>query len=416
MNSADESLGIGLEILGSPFDQLRTHRVISHLGGGTFGEVVKAVNLESGHVVALKRAWTLPSIAVSAAATNQQGNANNQEFMLQSSIVHPNVVQANCAIPLGTTTAFEMEFCCTDLATVLRAANLAAATEPCQQLPLSALAARELSRQLLRGLRALHRGGVMHRDIKPANLLLTDGGVLKIADFGQAKAFVSKQLGGFFVPAAATRCSRSEFELPPLDSSGAASSERAAQLPQNSPELSGDLTAAVGSRWYRAPELLLASRSYGPSVDIWSAACVIFEMLGGAPMAAGNSDIEQVSLVAALVGGLVPEVWKGVEQLRDFGKLHFGRVTATDLSKRLPHAHPLAITALRGMVVLDPRRRTSPADLILGDWLACTDGQDEGLAEVQRLVQQALQFSTLEQQQRESELAAFDAELQDLFS
>jgi len=35
----------------------------------------------------------------------------------------------------------------------------------------------------------------------------------------------------------------------------------------------------IVSRYYRAPELLLASRKYDLSIDIWAAGCIIFEML-----------------------------------------------------------------------------------------------------------------------------------------
>lgn len=43
--------------------------------------------------------------------------------------------------------------------------------------------------QLLRGLDACHRIGIMHRDLKPQNILVDAMGVLKIADFGLARAF-----------------------------------------------------------------------------------------------------------------------------------------------------------------------------------------------------------------------------------
>ena len=44
-----------------------------------------------------------------------------------------------------------------------------------------------IARQVLLGLRYLFEQGIQHRDIKPANLLMTEGGVVKISDFGSSK-------------------------------------------------------------------------------------------------------------------------------------------------------------------------------------------------------------------------------------
>lgn len=78
----------------------------------------------------------------------------------------------------------------------------------------------------------------MHRDLKPANLLLAWEGELKVADMGLARV-------------------------------------RDVTL-----ERSAGYTHTVATRWYRAPELLLASHSYGPAADMWSIGCILAEMLG----------------------------------------------------------------------------------------------------------------------------------------
>ncbi len=85
--------------------------------------------------------------------------------------------------------------------------------------------------------------GYLHRDLKPANLLLTEEGVLKVGDLGQSRPHDAQPGTG-----------------------------RAAAY-----------TAAVATRWYRAPELLLGSRSYGPAADMWAVGCILAEMLGEHP-------------------------------------------------------------------------------------------------------------------------------------
>lgn len=86
------------------------------------------------------------------------------------------------------------------------------------------------------------RAGYLHRDLKPANLLLTEGGVLKVGDLGLARL---------------------------QDAQAGPGTGRAAAY-----------TATVATRWYRAPELLLASHAYGPPADMWALGCIFAEMLG----------------------------------------------------------------------------------------------------------------------------------------
>lgn len=44
-------------------------------------------------------------------------------------------------------------------------------------------------------------------------------------------------------------------------------------------ELKRELSEYVVTRWYRAPELILAMRDYGPAIDMWSVGCILGELL-----------------------------------------------------------------------------------------------------------------------------------------
>lgn len=103
--------------------------------------------------------------------------------------------------------------------------------------------------QLLRGLEHCHRQGVLHRDIKGSNLLLDNGGVLKIADFGLATFF--------------------------------------------NPDQKQPLTSRVVTLWYRPPELLLGATEYGVAVDLWSTGCILAELLAGKPIMPGRTEVRE---------------------------------------------------------------------------------------------------------------------------
>nr|CAI5826988.1 unnamed protein product [Callosobruchus analis] len=112
--------------------------------------------------------------------------------------------------------------------------------------------------------------------MKAANVLITKNGVLKLADFGLARAFSTNKNG---------------------------------------------FTNRVVTLWYRPPELLLGERNYGPPVDLWGAGCIMAEMWTRSPIMQGNSEQQQLTLISQLCGSITPKVWPGVENLELYKKM-----------------------------------------------------------------------------------------------
>ena len=127
--------------------------------------------------------------------------------------------------------------------------------------------------QLLRGLKYLHSAGVLHRDLKPSNLLVNSNCDLAICDFGLARGV---GIGGASSPAA----------------SGAGGQATGAMA----------LTEYVVTRWYRAPELLLGSRTYGAASDMYAVGAIVIELFRRKPLACGSDYTEQLKLLVAVLG------------------------------------------------------------------------------------------------------------------
>ena len=111
--------------------------------------------------------------------------------------------------------------------------------------------------QILRALKYMHSANVIHRDLKPSNLLVNSNCDLKVCDFGLARGIDPH-------------------------------SDDPAMQDNNL------LTEYVVTRWYRAPEIMLACHEYSKPVDIWSVGCIFAELLGRKPYFPGEDYIDQV--------------------------------------------------------------------------------------------------------------------------
>jgi serine/threonine protein kinase len=110
----------------------------------------------------------------------------------------------------------------------------------------------------------MHSQGLMHRDLKLSNLLITRGGVLKVADLGSIRD-----------------AGRTTLRL----------------------------TTAVVTLWYRAPELLMGAASYNSSIDIWSIGCLLVELVSLKPLFPGRAELATVTRILRVLGAPEPAVW-----------------------------------------------------------------------------------------------------------
>ncbi|KAJ0014417.1 hypothetical protein Pint_20612 [Pistacia integerrima] len=224
---------------------------IDKIGQGTYSNVYKAKDILTGKIVALKKVRfdNLEPESVKFMA---------REILILRRLDHPNVVKLEGLVTsrMSCSLYLVFQYMEHDLAG-LAASPEVKFTEP---------QVKCYMHQLLSGLEHCHNNGVLHRDIKGSNLLIDDGGVLKIADFGLASFF--------------------------------------------DPHHKHPMTSRVVTLWYRPPELLLGATDYGVGVDLWSAGCILAELLAGKPIMPGRTEVEQLHKIYKLCGSPSDDYWK----------------------------------------------------------------------------------------------------------
>ncbi|GFP81902.1 probable serine/threonine-protein kinase at1g54610 [Phtheirospermum japonicum] len=224
---------------------------IDKIGQGTYSNVYKARDNVTGKIVALKKVRfdNLEPESVRFMA---------REILILRRLDHPNVVklQGLATSRMSCSLYLVFDYMVHDLAGLASSPGIKF-TEP---------QVKCYMHQLLSGLEHCHNRNVLHRDIKGSNLLIDDGGVLKIADFGLASTF--------------------------------------------DPNNRQPMTSRVVTLWYRPPELLLGATYYGVGIDLWSAGCILAELFAGKPIMTGRTEVEQLHRIFKLCGSPSEEYWK----------------------------------------------------------------------------------------------------------
>lgn len=224
---------------------------LDKIGQGTYSNVYKARDLITGNIVALKK--------VRFDKSEPEGvKFMAREILILCRLDHPNVIKLQGLVTsrMSSSVYLVLDYMDHDLAGL--SASLAGAkfTEP---------QVKCFVKQLFSGLEHCHNNGVLHRDIKGSNLLIDHEGILKIADFGLATFY--------------------------------------------DPNHKQPMTSRVVTLWYRPPELLLGATHYGVGVDLWSAGCILAELLAGKPIMPGRTEVEQLHKIFKLCGSPSEDYW-----------------------------------------------------------------------------------------------------------
>ncbi|KAJ2699910.1 hypothetical protein H4218_002383 [Coemansia sp. IMI 209128] len=276
---------------------------LNRIGEGTYGIVYRAQHRRSGSIVALKRM----RVDVGSGSSHGLPLSSFREIALLRRMRHKNIVSVlEIAAGHSIDSIFMvMEFCECDLGSLLDSMHV----------PFAPSEVKSLLHQLLSGLAYCHSLSVIHRDLKLPNALLTRSGQLKIADFGLARLFHK--------PAR-------------------------------------PMTPQVATLWYRAPELIFGATEYSSAIDLWSAGCILGELLTHRPFMPGKTEQEQLDLIVDMIGAPTERIWPGFRQLPMAPLLHIAKnKPLNNLKLAVPHVSTNTILLLNALLTYDPKKRLS---------------------------------------------------------
>jgi len=285
--------------------------MLTRLGGGSFADVYKALEISTGEIVAIK---ILKKKYKKLEECEELRECRSLQILNKISSYEKgfeNIIDLKKIIftKKSGTLNLIFEYMEQDLLELMKI------NEP-QHLPEEKI--KDIIYQTLQGLAFMHKYGFFHRDIKPENILLLKDKV-KIADFGLAREIRT---------------------LPPY-------------------------TEYVSTRYYRAPECILKSTNYNSPIDIWALGCVMAEMyLHPQPLFYGANEKEVLFRICSILGSPNQDNWAEGMQLAHLKDIKFPNCFKTDLKDIIKNASEDAIDLMERMIRWDPKKRETADNLL----------------------------------------------------
>uniref|UniRef100_A0A8C1FUF3 Cyclin dependent kinase 10 n=1 Tax=Cyprinus carpio carpio TaxID=630221 RepID=A0A8C1FUF3_CYPCA len=279
---------------------------MNRIGEGTYGIVYRARDTRTNEIVALKKVRMdkeKDGIPISSL----------REINLLLRLRHPNIVELK-EVVVGShleSLFLVMSYCEQDLASLLE--NM--------QSPFSEAQVKCIVLQLLKGLAYLHHNFILHRsECVHSGLFcsLKHCHVLN-SDFGLARVY--------------------GIPLQPM-------------------------TPRVVTLWYRAPELLLGTKTQTTALDMWAVGCIFAELLAHKPLLPGASEIQQLDLIVQLLGTPNESIWPGFSRLPLVGQYSLRKQPYNNLKNKFTWLSEAGLRLLNLLFMYNPQRRATAKDCL----------------------------------------------------
>ena len=293
---------------------------LGRVGEGTYGVVYRGRERSTNQIVALKKVrMDKEKDGIPVTAVREMG-------ILQRCRSHPNIVELLKVVQgKGSGIFFVFEYCEHDVGKLMQS----------MRKPFSVSEVKTLTIQLLSAVRFLHSIHVFHRDLKMSNLLLNNAGTLKLCDLGLARQFMP-------------------------------------HINKEKESNNGTYTAKVVTLWYRAPELLLGLRKYGPAIDMWAVGCIIAEFLKHRPIFPGKTEMDTIGRHFAELGAPNESIWPGWSTLPLAKSFTIPNQPYNLLSIHYAQFGDECVDLLVGLLTYDPEKRTDASSALQKQFLSPT--------------------------------------------
>lgn len=275
-------------------------------------KVYKAKNKKTKEIVALK-------IITEKKVEEAPSKETLRELLVLMNFEHQHIVSFRNVFVNKNSIVLEQEYCTCDLSQVIKTISK----------PFTLNQIRKIISSVAEGLLFLHENDIIHRDIKPSNILIDENCIVKLCDFGSSRIYIPNKL----------------------------------------------FTSGIGTKWYKAPEILLGKKNYNKQIDVWSLGCILAELFLLEPLFPGSSDFEMINLVFDKLGysndddeAIKPE----------FSLLiHEGN---NDLEEILDQCNKEALDLIKKMLTVNPLTRISLQDILEHPFLKIKDPNNNYLS------------------------------------
>jgi mitogen-activated protein kinase 1/3 len=332
------------------------YEIIRPLCAESQSSVCEAIQVATGETVAIRRVSGIFNDPVTF-------KGFLREISIMRYLDHPNIAKILAIIPPKSSESFDelfvvMEYAPSDLHKFIKS-----------PITLSQDHVKLIFYNLLCGLQYMHTADILHLDLKPANILLYNDCDVKISGFGVSRSIHHSN------------------QYTAHNSQGEENSN-SSEKPSRASVFRHTITSNVGTKSYRAPELILLEKNYGKPIDIWSVGCILGELcsmingntppsltrqplirgavcdpLSSKPRHYNGNQVEvkdwnQLSLIFELIGTPSIEELGFISHKSSVAYIRSLEIQkGKDLEDKYPYSNPTLTYIMKAMLQFDPRRR-----------------------------------------------------------